>query len=251
MLLRVRTGLTLSWARSYGKASTSDAASLESATTFSVVRTGRLRPRFPALIEPLRRCCVTVPLSDEQTPNLDRLAADGVLFEQHFAQATPCGPSRASLYTGMYLQNHRSVDNGTPLDTRHTNVALETRHIPLIVRDPRAAARHARGRRVSAFTENVDVMPTILDGLQVPIRSQCDGEALGPFCAGETPADWRTEAHWEFDFRHFIDANGDSVQGLKPDQCAMTTENVNAPVLFICANYGERFRTARLSLSLL
>ena len=76
-------------------------------------------------------------------------------------------------------------------------------------------------------------------------------EALGPFCAGETPADWRTEAHWEFDFRHFIDANGDSVQGLKPDQCAMTTENVNAPVLFICANYGERFRTARLSLSLL
>ena len=62
-----------------------------------------------------------------QTPNLDRLAADGVLFEQHFAQATPCGPSRASLYTGMYLQNHRSVNNGTPLDARHTNVALEAR----------------------------------------------------------------------------------------------------------------------------
>ncbi len=32
-----------------------------------------------------------------QTPNLDRLAADGVVFEQHFAQATPCGPSRSSL----------------------------------------------------------------------------------------------------------------------------------------------------------
>jgi arylsulfatase A-like enzyme len=62
-----------------------------------------------------------------KTPNLDRLAADGVLFKQHFAQATPCGPSRASLYTGMYLQNHRSVNNGTPLDARHTNVALEAR----------------------------------------------------------------------------------------------------------------------------
>ena len=62
-----------------------------------------------------------------QTPNLDRLAADGVLFERHFAQATPCGPSRACIYTGMYLQNHRSVNNGTPLDARHSNIALEAR----------------------------------------------------------------------------------------------------------------------------
>jgi arylsulfatase A-like enzyme len=62
-----------------------------------------------------------------KTPNLDILAADGVTFRRHFAQATPCGPSRACLYTGMYLQNHRSVLNGTPLDNRHTNVALEAR----------------------------------------------------------------------------------------------------------------------------
>ena len=410
-----------------------------------------------------------------QTPNLDRLAADGMLFARHFAQATPCGPSRASLYTGMYLHNHRSVNNGTPLDARHTNVALEARkagydpalfgytdvsadprqhtpddpalrtysgvlrgmtpvvhtddqalpwladlkakgytvpegllgvykpkdagaeagrrgltfapaqytvedsyaafltnelikylsvrvdrpwfvhlsylsphppfvapepydamydpadvsrpvraataeeesrqhpyldhyihnqrgwgirydhdsknnlelddtdvlqaratyygmmsevdfqlgrllafldetgayddtlvvftsdhgeqlgdhwqfakygyfdesfHIPLIVRDPRAAAQHARGRRVNAFTETVDVMPTILDCLQVPIPSQCDGEPLKSFCRGETPADWRAEAHWEFDFRHFSDGNGGTALGLKPDQCA-------------------------------
>ncbi|MCQ0090914.1 sulfatase-like hydrolase/transferase [Roseovarius sp. M141] len=40
------------------------------------------------------------------------LAADGITFKRHFAQATPCGPSRACLYTGMYMQNHRSVLNG-------------------------------------------------------------------------------------------------------------------------------------------
>ena len=411
-----------------------------------------------------------------KTPNIDRLAADGVLFEQHFAQATPCGPSRASLYTGMYLQNHRSVNNGTPLDARHTNIALEARkagydpslfgytdvstdprqhppgdpalrtyssvlrgmtpvvstddyalpwladlktkgyevpegmlgvykpkevgaeaegrgltfspalydaedsqaafltnelikylsvrldkpwfahlsylaphppfivsepyntmydpaevpkplrattvteetaqhpymdfyinnqkgwglrydydsknnlnlsdtdvlqaratyygmmsevdaqigrllkfledsgtydntmvvftsdhgeqlgdhwqfakyayfeqsfHIPLIVRDPRPAARQTLGQRVNAFTESVDVMPTILNFLQVPIPEQCDGEALGPLCQGQTPKNWREEAHWEFDFRNFTDANGDNFQGLKPDQCAV------------------------------
>ncbi len=62
-----------------------------------------------------------------RTPNLDRLAAGGVSFRRHFAQAAPCGPSRASLYTGMYLMNHRSVLNGTPLDARHTNVAWMAR----------------------------------------------------------------------------------------------------------------------------
>ncbi len=64
-----------------------------------------------------------------RTPNLDRLAAGGVSFRRHFAQAAPCGPSRASLYTGMYLMNHRSVLNGTPLDARHTNVALVAREL--------------------------------------------------------------------------------------------------------------------------
>jgi arylsulfatase A-like enzyme len=62
-----------------------------------------------------------------RTPNLDRLATEGVRFARHFAQAAPCGPSRASLYTGMYLMNHRSVLNGTPLDARHDNVALLAR----------------------------------------------------------------------------------------------------------------------------
>ena len=62
-----------------------------------------------------------------RTPNLDRIAAEGTLFRRHYAQATPCGPGRASLYTGLYLQNHRSVINGMPLDSCHTNVALEAR----------------------------------------------------------------------------------------------------------------------------
>ena len=62
-----------------------------------------------------------------KTPHLDALAADGLLFKAHYTQATPCGPARASLYTGMYLHNHRSVINGTPLDSRHSNVALEAR----------------------------------------------------------------------------------------------------------------------------
>ena len=59
------------------------------------------------------------------TPHLDALAADGVRFARHYANAAPCGPSRACLHTGLYLHNHRSVTNGTPLYARHTNWALE------------------------------------------------------------------------------------------------------------------------------
>jgi len=62
-----------------------------------------------------------------RTPHLDALAADGVLFRRHFNNASPCGPSRASLHTGLYLMTHRSARNGTPLDARFTNWALELR----------------------------------------------------------------------------------------------------------------------------
>jgi arylsulfatase A-like enzyme len=71
--------------------------------------------------------CLSVLGHKVQTPHLDALAADGTLFTSHFANAVPCGPSRASLHTGMYLQNHRSSTNGTPLDARHSNWAMELR----------------------------------------------------------------------------------------------------------------------------
>ena len=60
-------------------------------------------------------------------PHLDELANAGVLFAGHYCQAVPCGPSRASLHTGLYMMNHRSVINGTPLDRRHANWALRLR----------------------------------------------------------------------------------------------------------------------------
>ncbi len=73
--------------------------------------------------------CLGAAGGPARTHALDALGARGVSFRRHFAQAAPCGPSRASLYTGMYLMNHRSVLNGTPLDARHDNVALMARRL--------------------------------------------------------------------------------------------------------------------------
>ncbi|MHB1986422.1 MAG: alkaline phosphatase family protein [Acidimicrobiales bacterium] len=62
-----------------------------------------------------------------KTPSIDTLCRQGTCFANHWSVTAPCGPSRASLYTGMYMHHHRSVRNGTPLDARFTNIALEAR----------------------------------------------------------------------------------------------------------------------------
>jgi arylsulfatase len=50
-----------------------------------------------------------------QTPAIDALAGEGVLFEQCYVQSPVCGPSRASLLTGQYVQNHGLWANGVSL----------------------------------------------------------------------------------------------------------------------------------------
>ncbi|MBN2132335.1 MAG: arylsulfatase, partial [Sedimentisphaerales bacterium] len=46
-----------------------------------------------------------------QTPNLDRLAHEGIRFTQAYAGSTVCAPSRCSLMTGMHNGHNRIRDN--------------------------------------------------------------------------------------------------------------------------------------------
>jgi arylsulfatase A-like enzyme len=62
-----------------------------------------------------------------RTPNIDALAAEGVLFRRHYAGTAPCSPARATLYTGLYQMNNRVCRNGSPLDARFDNLALAAR----------------------------------------------------------------------------------------------------------------------------
>jgi arylsulfatase A-like enzyme len=98
-------------------------------------------------------------------------------------------------------------------------------HIPLIIRDPRRVADRNRGRQVDRFTESVDILPTILDWLGRPIPDQCDGRSLLPFIEGATPPDWRSDVHYELDFR--TSPNSPSIDpeaalGISPDECYLT-----------------------------
>ena len=48
---------------------------------------------------------------DKHTPNLDRLAAEGVRFTRTYCQYPVCGPSRASLMSGLYCETSGILRN--------------------------------------------------------------------------------------------------------------------------------------------
>jgi arylsulfatase A-like enzyme len=120
-------------------------------------------------------------------------------------------------------------------------------HIPLIIRDPDGAADETRGMQLDGFTENIDIMPTLMDWLDIPVPVQCDGMSLLPAVTlGKFPSNWRTEAHWEFDFRSVPDGEShETALGLTQHQCTLNVIRskdykyvhfVNLPPLFFDLN---------------
>ena len=106
------------------------------------------------------------------------------------------------------LGDHRSMGKGGFYDQSY--------HIPLVIRDPR---RTRRGMRVGAFTESVDIFPTLLDLLEAPPAKHLDGRSLSPFLHGEAPSRWRDAAFWEFDFRSISKGNAERRFGIASQQC--------------------------------
>ena len=69
--------------------------------------------------------CYGVTYAD--SPNLDRLAAQGVLFTNHFVQVPTCGASRYALLTGRSPRYSHALGNAAMY---HGRTALEPRQLP-------------------------------------------------------------------------------------------------------------------------
>ena len=94
-------------------------------------------------------------------------------------------------------------------------------HVPLVIRQPNGE----RGRRVTAFTEHVDLMPTVLESLGLRVPRQCDGHSLSHFFTGRSPRSWRDAARWEHDFRDIVAGTFEQALGLESDACSLAVRH--------------------------
>lgn len=62
-----------------------------------------------------------------RTPNLDRLAREGVRFTHAYANVPVCVPSRACMLTGRFPLSHRTVANDLPLPESEVTLAEQLR----------------------------------------------------------------------------------------------------------------------------
>ncbi len=95
--------------------------------------------RGPAVAGAPKRPNVLIIITDDQrwdclgcaghahlkTPNLDRLAREGVRFKNAFCTTSLCSPSRASILSGLYAHRHGVTNNFTEYPTRMGSLALQ------------------------------------------------------------------------------------------------------------------------------
>ena len=73
-----------------------------------------------------------------QTPNMDRIAREGVRFKESFVTNSLCGPSRASSLTGLYSHAHGYISRRAPRSAGARSAAARANG---------GAPARARGRR--------------------------------------------------------------------------------------------------------
>lgn len=74
------------------------------------------RPNFIiVLTDDQRFDALGIMNSDLKTPNMDRIANEGLHFANAFVPTSLCSPSRASLLTGLPMRTHGVVDNNSAL----------------------------------------------------------------------------------------------------------------------------------------
>jgi len=90
---------------------------------------------------------------------------------------------------GEYLGDHYLVGKGHCFDG--------AMNIPCIIRDPHSPG----GRQRHGFVESIDLAPTVLDWLGVPIPDRFQGRSLMGAVRDDAAFEDRAQIHYEFDYR--------------------------------------------------
>jgi N-sulfoglucosamine sulfohydrolase len=173
-----------------------------------------------------------------KTPNIDRVAREGVLFRRAFVNAPSCTPSRSSLLSGRYFFN---TGRGAILHTAEWDGSIPS--FPHLLRDagyhigesykvwspgapvdaPFGAGKHAyekAGRRSNDFSENVTAMMAEGQSLE-SARARLLAEVRANF--DQFLADRKPGQPWHYFFgsttthRKWIKGSGKTLWGINPD----------------------------------
>ena len=151
--------------------------------------------------------------ADAITPNIDRLASEGMKFERCYQAAPMCSPTRHNIYTGLYPVRSGAYPNHTmvPEGTRSIVHYLE----PLGYRVALAAKRHIHPPSVFDFEyleENADRVVDFekIDSFLLDVKSKEENFAL-MLCSHQPhgPYTWGDPGMWDPDEiqlpPHFVD----------------------------------------------
>ncbi len=168
------------------------------------------------------------------TPNLDRLAAEGRMFRNHFVQAPTCGASRFSLLTGI-----------RPRSSDHLSNDAFVRLLPREEAERPESVAHLF-RRNGYYTAAVGKVSHYPDGRVYTYQGEGDGRPEMPFSWDEStgPADkWGTA--WNAFFGYADGSNRNQARGVAPAFESADVSDSDYPDGLIAATAVEKLAELR------
>jgi len=126
-----------------------------------------------------------------RTPNLDRFAESGVVFDRAYVQNTICIPSRACIQTGRYTHQHGVRYMESVIDT---TPGLHPSEVTFMERLQQAGYTTGATGKIHMMPERgFDYMEIV--GGKGSRWTQSTGQEIGPAPLGEMYAKWLEERH--------------------------------------------------------
>lgn len=94
-----------------------------------------------------------------RTPNMDRLAGEGVLFEKNYVQCPQCVPSRSAMHTGRYPHVNRTMANThqlPPTEETLASILNERGYATAAIGDEPFAPTNAMGGFTQLYSTDPD-----------------------------------------------------------------------------------------------
>ena len=120
-------------------------------------------------------------IDEVASPNIDRIANEGVRFDRFFATAALCSPSRAAMFSGLHPQTNGVIDHGIPFPRAKTTLYDPGIGTALLMRWP--AGGISGGRASDQLLSNLDLTPTLLDLAGIGCPGDLHGRSFARACA--------------------------------------------------------------------